>query len=185
MQPLQKRLTEKLGCPVNLLNGTTVGGNKTKLELEVQSLRETLHTLTDTKLSQKLVDKVTKGKKLTDDEIAVVKAVIAAMDTARQSLQREIEEATKQKEKYENKANALDSKSDDINTKLHNAMEAGRKAEHNRLTIQLNDKNKQIAKLTEERDRLLEQVKEQAKDIKTLKKQLHERDGRNVDTHNR
>ena len=171
---LQKRLTEKLGCPVHLLNGTTVGGNKTKLELEVQSLREALHTLTDTGFVQKAIDKITKGKKLTDEEIAVVQATITAMNTAEQSLQREIEEATKHKQRYDKKANALDDESDNIKAKLTNAMETGRTAERNRLTIQLNDKNKQIATLTEERDKLLQQVQEQAKDIKTLKKQLHE-----------
>ncbi|MCM1166727.1 MAG: plasmid recombination protein [Lachnospiraceae bacterium] len=39
---LQNRLTEKLGVPVNLLNGSTVGGNKTIAELKLKTAMQNL-----------------------------------------------------------------------------------------------------------------------------------------------
>ena len=145
---LEKRLTEKLKCPVHLLNGATLHGNKTKLELEIQSLREALDTLNNDSRAKTLIKRATTGKALSDDERKAFTTLMEAEKTVLQSLEEELEEVKKQKERYETSA-------DDIETRIDKATEFGRKTERDRLTIQLNNKDKQITALSQEKEELL------------------------------
>ena len=83
------------------------------------------------------------------------------------TLEEELEEVKKQKERYETSA-------DDIETRIDKATEFGRKTERDRLTIQLNNKDKQITALSQEKEELLQKLHEKEKELKEVKRQLHQ-----------
>lgn len=188
---LQKVLTKQLGCPVELLNGATDGGNKTvnelkakKLEKKVEELQKEVEELKTARSEEVFAkagaikaigEKLTGNKKLTADEVETVKNVAATVEQIQAEFQRRIEEAEQSKKVTETLQNELQATLEQEQDKIQaeaQMLSGNDIARSKRLMEQVKEQaSAEIAKMRQEKDGAVkkqEALKEQLKQAMKL-----------------